>query len=190
MGFHSIKTNGCCLVELGWLLPLVLLEEKGVDVILQLGVESMVIGARVIDIVFNASVYIGVAYGVTDIMADKTAHVGQAFFTLLPGADSGKLHETATEKVIDMVFMHIGTYIAVVSMAQDGQVIKKHVRPLETQLIEPPILGNDKLQIVLRHIIVCFHTQDIVCCKTWHRHTSFLLDSCSCSCFIFYHKQL
>ena len=32
------------------------LEEKGVDVILQLGVESMVIGARVIDIVFNASV--------------------------------------------------------------------------------------------------------------------------------------
>ena len=48
-----------------------------------------------------------------------------------------------------MVFMHIGTYIAVVSMAQDGQVIKKHVRPLETQLIEPPILGNDKLQIVL-----------------------------------------
>ena len=44
---------------------------EGVDVILQLGVESMVIGARVIDIVFNASVYIGVAYGVTDIMADK-----------------------------------------------------------------------------------------------------------------------
>lgn len=129
MGFHSIKTNGCCLVELGWLLPLVLLEEKGVDVILQLGVESMVIGARVIDIVFNASVYIGVAYGVTDIMADKTAHVGQAFFTLLPGADSGKLHETATEKVIDMVFMHIGTYIAVVSMAQDGQVIKNMSGP-------------------------------------------------------------
>jgi hypothetical protein len=131
-----------------------------------------------------------VAYGVTDIMADKTAHVGQAFFTLLPGADSGKLHETATEKVIDMVFMHIGAYIAVVSMAQDGQVIKKHVRPLETQLIEPPILGNDKLQIVLRHIIVCFHAQDIVCCKTWHRHTSFLLDSCSYSYYIFYHKQL
>ena len=78
--------------------PLVLLEEKGVDVILQFGVESVVIGTRVIYIVFNASVYIGVAYGVTDIMADKTAHVGQAFFTLLPGADSGKLHETATEK--------------------------------------------------------------------------------------------
>ena len=118
------------------------------------------------------------------------AAMGQAFFTLLPGADSGKLHETTTEKVIDMVFMHIGTYIAVVSMAQDGQIIEKHVRSLETQLIEPPILGNDKLQIVLRHIIVCFHAQDIVCCKTWHRHTSFLLDSCSSSYYIFYHKQL
>ena len=56
-----------------------------------------------------------------------------------------------------MVLMQLGTYIAVVSMAQDGQIIKKHVRSLETQLIEPPILGNDKLQIVLRHIIVCFH---------------------------------
>ena len=62
MGFHSIQTDGCCLVELGWLLSLVLLKQKSVYVILQLGVESVVIGPRVIDIVFNASVYIGVAY--------------------------------------------------------------------------------------------------------------------------------
>ena len=51
----------------------------------------------------------------------------------------------------------MGTHIAVVTVAQDRQVIEKHIRPLQSQLIKPPVLGNDKLQIVLRHIIVCFH---------------------------------
>ena len=55
------------------------------------------------------------------------------------------------------MLMHIGTYIAVVAVAQDGQVVEEHIRSLQSQLVKPPVFGNDKLQIVLRHIIVCFH---------------------------------
>ena len=98
--------------------------------------------------------------------------------------------QIADKELLDVMLMHIGANVAVVPVAQNGNIVEKHIRPLQSQLIKPPVLGNDKLQIVLRHIIVCFHAQDIVCCKTWHRHTSFLLDSCSSSYYIFYHKQL
>ena len=88
----SIPFRQMVAAWLNWdgFLPLVPLEEKGVDVILQFGVESVVIGTRVIYIVFNASVYIGVAYGVTDIMADKTAHVGQGLLHAAAWSRFGK----------------------------------------------------------------------------------------------------
>ena len=107
--------------------------------------ESVVISARMMDVIFNPSIYIRVAYGIADIMAYKTAHIGQSLFPLLPRVNPGKLEETAPEKIIHMVFVHMGTHIAVVTVAQDRQVIEKHIRPLQSQLIKPPVLGNDKL---------------------------------------------
>ena len=56
-----------------------------------------------------------------------------------------------------MVFMHIGTNISVVPVAQDRQVIEKHIRSLKTKLVKPAVFGNDKFKVVLRHVVVCLH---------------------------------
>ena len=116
----------------------------------------MIIGTRILYIIFNAAIYIGVTDRITYIVAQKTAHVGQALFPLLSGSNPGKLQEAAAEEIVDMMLMHVRAYIAVIPVAEDGQVVKEHIRPLKTQLIKPSVLGNDKLQIVLGHIIVCF----------------------------------
>ena len=96
------------------------------------------------DVIFNPSIYIRVAYGIADIMAYKTAHIGQPLFPLLPRVNPGKLEETAPEKIIHMVFVHMGTHIAVVTVAQDRQVIEKHIRSLKTKLVEPAVFCNDE----------------------------------------------
>ena len=48
-----------------------------------------------VDIILYAPVHIWMADGISDIMADKAAHIGQSLFPLLPGINPGKLQETA-----------------------------------------------------------------------------------------------
>jgi len=41
-----------------------------------------------------------------------------------------------------MVFVHIGTYVAVIPVAENGNIIKKHIRSLEAELVKPSVLGD------------------------------------------------
>jgi hypothetical protein len=41
-----------------------------------------------------------------------------------------------------MVFVHIGTYIAVIPVAENGDIVKKYIRSLETKLIKPSVFGD------------------------------------------------
>ena len=53
--------------------------------------------------------------------------------------------------------MHIGADIAMIPVAQDRQVIEKHIRSLKTKLVKPAVFCNDKFKVVLRHVVVCLH---------------------------------
>lgn len=55
------------------------------------------------------------------------------------------------------MFMHIGAYIAVIPVPQDGDVVKEHIRTLESQLVEPAVFGNNMLQRIGRKVIVSLH---------------------------------
>lgn len=41
------------------------------------------------------------------------------------------------------MLMHIGANVAVVPVAQNGNIVEKHIRPLQAQLVEPAVFGND-----------------------------------------------
>ena len=157
LGFHSIEADRSRLVELGGLLFFVFHQKKGIDIVLQLCVEAVIVGTWMLDIVCNSAIHVGMADRISYIMAEKAAHKGQPLLSLLAGINAGQLEKAAAEKIIHMMLMHIGADIPMVSVAQDGQIIKKHIRPLKTQLIQPAVLGNNKFQIVLRHVIVRLH---------------------------------
>jgi len=40
------------------------------------------------------------------------------------------------------VFVHIGTDVAVIAVAQDRDIIEKHIRSLQTELVEPAVFGD------------------------------------------------
>ena len=133
LSLHTVEADGSRLVKLGRLLFFVLLEQQGIQIIFQLCMEAVIITAGMVDIVFNPSIYIGMADGIPNIMSEKTADIGEAGFPLLPGLDSGKLGEAAAEKIIDQMFMRVGTDIAVIPMPQNRQVVKEDVRSLESK---------------------------------------------------------
>ena len=91
-------------------------------------------------------------------MTDKTAQKSHSLFLLLLGFNPGKAVKGAAEKIIYTMLVHIGAYISVVSVAQDREIVKKHIRPLKSQLIQPAVLCNDKLKIVGRKVIICLHS--------------------------------
>jgi len=41
-----------------------------------------------------------------------------------------------------MVFVHIGTYVAVIPVAENGYIIKKYIRSLEAELVKPSVFGD------------------------------------------------
>jgi hypothetical protein len=67
-----------------------------------------------------------------------------------------------------MVLVHVGAYIAVIPVAENGDVVKKHVRPLESQLVEPAVFGDNVFQLIGRKIIVGLHSQNVMGGKARH----------------------
>ena len=68
-----------------------------------------------------------------------------------------------------MVFVHIGTHIPVIPVAQDGKIVKKDIRSLQSQLVKPAVFGDDIFKLVVGHIIVCFRTKNIMSGKARHK---------------------
>lgn len=67
------------------------------------------------------------------------------------------MEKAAAEKVIYLVFMHMGAHIPVISVTQDWEIVKEYIRALQAQLIEPTIFCNNEFQIVLGKVIVSLH---------------------------------
>ncbi len=82
--------------------------------------------------------------------------------------------QAAAEKQVNVVLVHIGAYISIIPVAQNRNIIEKHIRSLKPKLVEPAVFGNNKLQLSGRHIVVSFHSKDIVGGKTRHGYGSFL----------------
>jgi hypothetical protein len=104
----------------------------------------MVIGG-VFYLIFDSAVDVGVADGVSDVMAEKSAHIGNGLFSLLSGFYLREVAQTGDKKIMDMVFVHVGADVSVVPVSQNGNIVKKHIRTLETKLIKPAVFGNDTL---------------------------------------------
>ena len=119
--------------------------DKGVDFIFQFGVQPVVLAAGVADVVVDPAVNKGMADGITDVVAEVSAEIGQSPGLLLPGADLHHLLQIVDKKFLYMVFVHIGTDIAVIPVAENGNLVEKHVRSLQSQLVQPAVLGNDML---------------------------------------------
>lgn len=51
--------------------------------------------------------------------------------------------QIADKELLDVMLMHIGANVAVVPVAQNGNIVEKHIRPLQAQLVEPAVFGND-----------------------------------------------
>ena len=111
-----------------------------------------------VDIILDAPVYVRMADGIPHVMAQKTADVSQSRFSLLTRIDGGKSGKAAAEEVVDSVLMHVGAYVPVVPVAQDGQVVEKDIRPLESQLVKPAVFGDNEFQGGLRQIVVSLHS--------------------------------
>ena len=63
-------------------------------------------------------------------MVHKSGQIGDGFLLLLARADGSNTTQTALEKGIYLVFVHIGTDVAVIAVAQDRDIIEKHIRSL------------------------------------------------------------
>ena len=50
--------------------------------------------------------------------------------------------DEALKEMLDLVFVHIGTDVAVIAVAQDRDIIEKHIRSLQTELVEPAVFGD------------------------------------------------
>jgi len=61
------------------------------------------------------------------------------------GTDGGDLVETVPEETVHMVFVHMGTDVPVVPVAQDRDIIKEDIRALEPDLVEPAVFGDHML---------------------------------------------
>ncbi len=175
LSFHAVQAYGSRLVKLRRLFLFVLEQEQSVDVVFQGGVHSMSLGGRSFGIVANASIYIGMANGITNIVAKIAAKIGEALLSLLPGRDISQITQIAGEKVLNMVFMHVRGYVAVIPVSQDGYIIEKHVGPLQAKLVKPTVFGNNEFKLIVRQIVVSFHTQNVMCSKTRHRNSPFYI---------------
>ena len=94
-------------------------------------------------IIGNPPIYIWVADGITDIMAQIAAKVSKPLNALLPGGDFSKVAQIAGKEILNVVLVHIGTHIPVIPVAEDGDIVKKDIRPLEAKLIKPAVFGDN-----------------------------------------------
>ena len=103
------------------------------------------VGAFHIGLILDPPVNERMADGVPDIVAEIAGEIGQGLLLLLAGMDFRNFRQAALEKVIHMKVMHIGAHIAVISVAQDRNIVKENIRALEAELIEPAVFGYHML---------------------------------------------
>ncbi len=113
------------------------------------------------------------ADGIRDIMVNKAGQKGYGLFAPLPGRNLADAAQAVFKKGIDMVLMHVRAHIAVVAVAQDGNVVKKHIRALQPELVEPAVFGHNVFECGIGHVIVCFHAEDVMGSEAWHGIPSF-----------------
>ena len=99
-------------------------------------------GGRGIHRIADAPVHIRMTDRIGNVMVHKSGQIGDGFLLLLARADGSNTTQTALEKGIYLVFVHIGTDVAVIAVAQDRDIIEKHIRSLQTELVEPAVFGD------------------------------------------------
>ena len=103
-------------------------------------------------------------------MVYKSGQIGDGFLLLLARADGSNTAQTALKKGVYLVFVHIGTDVAVIAVAQDRDIIEKHIRSLQTELVEPAVFGYHMFQVVVRKVIVGLYTEQVVSRKSGHKN--------------------
>ena len=135
-------------------------------------------GGRVGNVIADSAVHVRMTDIVCDVVVHKTCQIGDSLLPLLLRLQMGEAVQGAPEKLIDMVLVHVGTHVSVIPVPQDGNIVKEHIRPLQTQLVEPAVFCNNVLELVVWKIIVGFHAKNIVSSKTWHSEKpSFFINS-------------
>ena len=76
-------------------------------------------------------------------MTEIAAKIGKALGPLLFKRDFFQTVKIAGKKIPDMVFVHVGAHVSVIPVPENGNIVKENIRALETQLIEPAVLGNN-----------------------------------------------
>ena len=105
----------------------------------------VVVGGRIVDVIADPPVHVGVADGIRRVVAEKTGQIGYGLLPLLLGLDLRQPLQIVLEKSVHMVFVHVGAYVPIVPVPQDRDIVEKNIRPLEAQLIKPAVFGNHVL---------------------------------------------
>lgn len=71
------------------------------------------------------------------------------------------------------MFVHVGTDISIVAVAQNRNVVEEDIRSLKTELVEPAVFRDDVFQLVVGEVVVRLHSQNIVSSKSRHENPSF-----------------
>ena len=99
-------------------------------------------GGRGIHWIADAPVHVRMTDRIGNVMVYKSGQIGDGFLLLLARADGSNTAQTALKKGVYLVFVHIGTDVAVIAVAQDRDIIEKHIRSLQTELVEPAVFGD------------------------------------------------
>ena len=141
----SIQADTGCLIEFRWFFLFIAPQQDGIQIIFQSCVHTVMLGGRILYIVADTGIDIGMADGVGNIVIDKSGEEGHGFLLLLSGSDEADMAQTALEKPADFMFVHVGAHIAVVPVPENRNIVEEHVRSLQAQLIEPAVLGYQML---------------------------------------------
>ena len=163
------------LVKLRRLFLLVFPQKNRVQLVFQGRMHPVMLRRRIGNVVSDPPVDKRMADRIGDVMIDKTGQIRDRLLLLLAGLDAPDAAQAALKKRADQMLVHVGTDIPVIPVPQDRNIIKKHVRPLQPQLIEPAVFGHNMLERGRRHIVVRLHPEYIMRRKARHSKTSFLI---------------
>ena len=90
------------------------------------------LSTRIFDIIVDSSIHIRMTDRVSNIMTYISTEIGKRLFSLLPRCNKRYLFYIYLEKRADVVLMHVRAYIAVVSMAENRNIVEKYIRSLKT----------------------------------------------------------
>ena len=110
--------------------------------------EAVVVGGGILYIIAYAPVDKRMAGIVANIVPQITAKISQSPLSLLLGFDLCHVIQAAAEKQVNVVLVHIGAYISIIPVAQNRNIIEKHIRSLKPKLVEPAVFGNNKLTTI------------------------------------------